>query len=70
MESFSEVFNIVKSSIHENLSDAAYKLWIEPIQAVGFQDNVVTLMAPTAFHCSTLQHNYQSRIKDALDEVI
>lgn len=70
MESFSEVFNIVKSSIHENLSDAAYKLWIEPIQAVGFQDNVVTLMAPTAFHCSTLQHNYQSRIKDALDEVM
>ena len=70
MESFSEVFNIVKSSIHENLSDAAYKLWIEPIQAVGLQDNVVTLMAPTAFHCSTLQHNYQSRIKDALDEVM
>ncbi len=70
MESFSEVFNIVKSSIHENLSDAAYKLWIEPIQAVGLQDNVVTLMAPTAFHCSTLQHNYQTRIKDALDEVM
>lgn len=70
MESFSEVFNIVKSSIHENLSDAAYKLWIEPIQAVDLQDDVVTLMAPTSFHCSTLQHNYQSRIKDALDEVM
>jgi chromosomal replication initiator protein len=70
MESFSEVFNIVKSTIHENLSDTAYKLWIEPIQAVDLQDDVVTLMAPTPFHCATLQRNYQTRIQEALNDVL
>ena len=68
MESFSEVFSIVKGILKENLTEPAYNLWIEPLQAVSFQDNVVTLLSPSAFHCSTLQHNYMTRIKDALDE--
>ena len=70
MESFSEVFSIVKGILKENLTEPAYNLWIEPLQAVSFQDNVVTLLSPSAFHCSTLQHNYMTRIKDALDEVM
>ena len=49
MESFSEVFNIVKNILRENLTEPAYNLWIEPLQAVGLQDNVVTLMSPSAF---------------------
>ena len=61
MESFSEVFNIVKNILRENLTEPAYNLWIEPLQAVGLQDNVVTLLSPSAFHCSTIQHNYESR---------
>ena len=70
MESFSEVFSIVKNILKENLTEPAYNLWIEPLQAVSLQDNVVTLLSPSAFHCSTLQHNYMTRIKDALDEVM
>ncbi len=70
MESFSEVFSIVKGILKENLTEPAYNLWIEPLQAVSLQDNVVTLLSPSAFHCSTLQHNYMTRIKDALDEVM
>ena len=70
MESFSEVFSIVKHILKENLTEPAYNLWIEPLQAVSFQDNVATLLSPSAFHCSTLQHNYMTRIKDALDEVM
>lgn len=70
MESFSEVFNIVKNILRENLTEPAYNLWIEPLKAVGLQDNVVTLMSPSAFHCSTLQHNYETRIKDVFDEVM
>ena len=70
MESFSEVFNIVKNILRENLTEPAYNLWIEPLQAVGLQDNVVTLLSPSAFHCSTIQHNYESRIKDVFDEVM
>ena len=70
MESFSEVFNIVKNILRENLTEPAYNLWIEPLQAVDLQDNVVTLMSPSAFHCSTIQHNYETRIKDVFDEVM
>ncbi len=70
MESFSEVFNIVKNLLRENLTEPAYNLWIEPLQAVSLQDNVVTLMSPSDFHCSTLQHNYMARIKEAFDEVM
>ena len=70
MESFSEVFNIVKNILRENLTEPAYNLWIEPLQAVSLQDNVVTLLSPSAFHCSTIQHNYESRIKDVFDEVM
>ena len=27
-------------------------------------------MSPSAFHCSTIQHNYETRIKDVFDEVM
>ena len=70
MESFSEVFNIVKNLLRENLTEPAYNLWIEPLEALSLQDNIVTLVSPSAFHCSTLQHNYMARIKEAFDEVM
>ena len=72
MNSFTEAFNLVKDSISrsESVSSTAYKLWIEPLEAVSFQDNVVTLSAPSDFHLSIVRPNYLQAIKTAFEEVL
>lgn len=72
MNSFTEAFNLVKDSISrsESISSTAHKLWIEPLEPVSFQDNVVTLSAPSDFHLSIVRPNYLQAIKTAFEEVL
>lgn len=72
MNSFTEALNLVKDSISRSdaISSTAHKLWIEPLEPVSFQDNVVTLSAPSDFHLSIVVPNYLQVIKVAFEEVL
>ena len=72
MNSFTEALNLVKDSISrsKSISSTAYNLWIEPLEPVSFQDNVVTLSVPSDFHLNIVRPNYLEAIKSAFEEIL
>ena len=43
MKSFNEVFQKVKDLVRTNTSETAASLWVEPLEFVNFEDNVITI---------------------------
>lgn len=70
MESFIEVFNLVKSNLKTQLSDIAYKCWIELIDPIKFDNNTAILYIKTPFQKDILEKQYISKIKDAFEEIL
>lgn len=49
MESFAEVFTLVKEYCKKEVSPVPYDLWIAPIQPVGFEDGKARLSVNSSF---------------------
>lgn len=70
MESFIEVFNLVKEFVKERVSDVAYSCWIAFIEPVKFEDNKAIIYIKTAFQRDILQKQYLDKIKDGFNAVL
>lgn len=75
MQSFSEVLNLVKSYFLEkvknnDLTETAYKCWIENIEPVRLENNNAVLFVPHSFQRKILVEQYQSRIEEAFEAVL
>ena len=75
MQSFSEVLNLVKSYFLEkvknnDLTETAYKCWIENIEPVRLENNTAVLFVPHSFQRKILMEQYQSRIEEAFEAVL
>ena len=49
MESFMQVFEMVKAACHENISDVAFNLWIDPLEPVKLENDTAYLFIKTEF---------------------
>lgn len=70
MESFVEVFNLVKEYIKEQVSDVAYNCWIAFIEPVKFENNQAIIYIKTAFQKDILMKQYLDKIKDGFNAVL
>lgn len=75
MQSFSEVLNLVKNYFLEkvknnDLTETAYKCWIENIEPVRLENNTAVLFVPHSFQRKILMEQYQSRIEEAFEAVL
>ena len=75
MQSFSEVLNLVKSYFQEkvknnDLTETAYKCWIENIEPVRLENNTAVLFVPHSFQRKILMEQYQSRIEEGFEAVL
>ncbi len=70
MESFIEVFNLVKEYVKERVSDVAYGCWITFIEPVRFSDNKAIIYIKTVFQRDILQKQYMDKIKDGFTAVL
>lgn len=70
MESFVEVFNLVKEYIKEQVSDVAYNCWIAFIEPVKFENNQAIIYIKTAFQKDILMKQYVDKIKDGFNAVL
>ena len=61
MNSFAEVFDVIKKyCLNEGqLVEAAYNLWIRPIEAKELDGNNAVLYVPSEFQKSVIQTNYE-----------
>jgi len=72
MNSFAEVFDIIKKyCLNEGqLVEAAYNLWIRPIEAKELDGNNAVLYVPSEFQKSVIQTNYEKLLKEAFRAVL
>lgn len=70
MESFIEVFNLVKSQIKEQISDVAYNCWISFIEPVRFKDDTAIIYIKTTFQKDILIKQYMDKINAAFESVL
>lgn len=70
MESFIEVFNLVKENIKEQISEVAYNCWISFIEPVSFSDNKAVIYIKTTFQKDILEKQYLEKIQTAFVEVL
>ena len=45
MDSYNDLWNLVREYCKEHVTDTIYSLWLEPLQLVSFEDNKVVLSA-------------------------
>ncbi|MBQ5317741.1 MAG: chromosomal replication initiator protein DnaA [Oscillospiraceae bacterium] len=75
MKSFDEVFQNVQEYCLDKikkgeLSDTAYRLWINTLQPVKLDENVACFTVPSEFQANIIKKNYTSIIKAALESVL
>ena len=75
MKSFLEVFNRVQDHCMKKvergeLTDAAYRLWIETLNPVNLDGTVAYFTVPSEFQANVIVKNYTGILKEALSEVL
>ncbi len=75
MKSFDEVFQNVQEYCLEKikngeLTDTAYRLWINTLQPVKMDENVACFTVPSEFQANIIKKNYTPIIKAALENVL
>lgn len=70
MESFADVFNLVKDYIKGKISDVAYNCWIKYIEPVKFENNIAVIYIKTVFQKDILIKQYLDKIMEGFDAVL
>ena len=76
MDSFSDLWKVVLEHIeneyveNKRISSIAYRLWIEILEPVSFENGVATLSVKTVFQKKTIEENYTNHLKTALYEIL
>ncbi|MCR4924939.1 MAG: chromosomal replication initiator protein DnaA [Clostridiales bacterium] len=70
MDSFAEIWDSVKIKCQSEISEVAYKQWIEPLKAVSFDGNVFTISATSSFAAQIVKDKYSEYLKNVFVEVI
>jgi chromosomal replication initiator protein len=64
------VWNNCLASIKNEVSNQCFKTWFEPIKAIQYRDNTLTLGVPSKFFYEFLEENYIGILRNAVDKSI
>lgn len=70
MKSYEEIFNAAKDYLKSQISEAAAKNWIEPLQFVSYDDETMVINCGENFMKKLIKENYYSSWKNAFNEVL
>ncbi len=70
MESFMQVFNLVKDTCHESISDVAFNLWISPLEPVKLESDTAYLFIKSEFQKNIITDKYMPLLLKAFNQVL
>ncbi|MDL2232549.1 chromosomal replication initiator protein DnaA [Ruminococcaceae bacterium OttesenSCG-928-L11] len=70
MESFDQLFDMVKNSCRDQLSDIAFSLWIKVIEPVKFEDSTAFLRVKSEFKKNVIEEKYIPMLKKAFENIM
>lgn len=70
MESFNDVFSLVKDMCKKKLTDVSFKCWIQPLEILRIEGDIAVVQVPNAYHKGLIEQHYLEIIKNAFLEVM
>ncbi len=71
MKSFKDVFQTVKNTIKSNISETAANLWVEPLEFIKYEDNIVTINCGESFVKNiVIENKYAELWKKGFEETL
>lgn len=70
MESFNDVFSLVKDMCKKELTDVSFKCWIQPLEILRIEGDTAVVQVPNAYHKGLIEQHYLEIIKNAFLEVM
>lgn len=70
MESFSDVFDLVKEQCRGELSEVAYDLWIKEIQPLSIDGTTAKLYVSSSFRRDIVEEKYMSLLSHGFEDVM
>ncbi len=70
LEEIGQIWNMVKDSFRETLSETAINLWFGDVEIISFENDVLTIGSPGEFKFNTIKDKYIDKIKDQFSEVL
>lgn len=70
MDSFAEIWDIVKEKCKNEITDVAFNSWINPLNAVGFDGKIFILSAKNSFGAQIVKDKYSELLTRLLEQVI
>ena len=67
MDSYTDLWNIVRSYCKDHVTDTIYTLWLEPLQLVSFEENKVVLSA-SEFKANIVQKKFMNLLNQAFED--
>ncbi len=65
-----QLWNRCLHIIKDNVNAQSFKTWFEPIKAVGYEDDVLTLQVPNRFFYEFLEEHYVPVLRKAIRQII
>lgn len=69
MESYSEVWNLVKEYCKNHVTETIYSLWLEPLTLVSFEDNKIVLLT-SEFKANIVKSKFMDLLNEAFENTI
>ena len=70
LEEIGQIWNMVKDSFRETLSETAINLWFGDVEIISFENDVLTIGSPGEFKFNTIKDKYINKIKEQFSEVL
>lgn len=69
MESFMQVFSLVKECCRQEINEIAYNCWIKPLEPYRMDDDTAILLVKESYAKKIIEKNYVPRLKDVFSRV-
>ena len=69
MESYSEVWTLVKDYCKSKVTETIYSLWLEPLTMVSFEDNKIVLLT-SEFKASIVKSKFMDLLNEAFESIM
>lgn len=70
MDSFEELFSVVKEYCKTQMTEVAYKIWIKDIEAVSFDNDTVVLGVSSEFKKNIVTEKYKNLLSNGFEEAL
>lgn len=70
MDSFEELFSVVKEYCKTQMTEVAYKIWIKDIEAVSFDNDTVVLGVNSEFKKNIVTEKYKALLSKVFDQTL